>query len=146
LFDEGDGFHGQEKTCGKQERENAEKGDEKAIGPIIPFAEKHVKRCKPCADERHKEPRNRSVIRLSEMKEFHGPPTSGRFAFKIRQNRSFVKRGIPDASDARRCAATIEGYGAIHCKKERALARREGDAADEVLRGDQERNRLHRGP
>jgi hypothetical protein len=68
------------------------------------------------------------------MKELHGPPTSEKLAFRIRQNCSLVKRGIPDAPDARLCVAKMEGYEAIHCKEERALARREGDTADAILK------------
>ena len=71
FLNERDGFHGKKKTCAKQERDNAEKGDKKKIGPIIPFAVEHVKRRESCAQERRQESCDGEVICLSEMLKFH---------------------------------------------------------------------------
>ena len=88
-----DRLYRQKETRCKQDRDDAEEGDEKAIGRIISFAEKHVERSESCAEERHEESCNRRVIRLSEMQKFHGPQPEERFVFKILGNRLLVKGG-----------------------------------------------------
>jgi hypothetical protein len=105
FFDERDRLHGQEDTCRKQNRNNAQKGDKKAGGSIVSFAEKHVKRCESCAEERHEESCNRRVIRLSEMQKFHDPQPREDFVSRILCNRSLVKRSIPDHRQGVRCKA-----------------------------------------
>jgi hypothetical protein len=105
LFDEGDRLYRQKKTRSKQDRDDAEKGDEKAIGPIISFAEKHVEGCESCAEKRHEESGNRRVIGLSEMQKFHVPQPRAKFVLRILWNRSLVKRRIPDHQQGVRCKA-----------------------------------------
>jgi hypothetical protein len=105
LFDERDGFQRQKETRCKQDWDDAEEGDEKAIGPIISFSEKHVKRSESCAEERHEEPCNRRVIRLTEMQKLHGRRPNRVFVFNILANRLLVKGGKRNLLASRRVSS-----------------------------------------